>query len=100
MTLKAYVMVNGYQIKALFDTGTIGDNLIPGKFVSTNRIATKNLKVPISLKMTVKGSRSTINYKVKPVIQIVTESGEIAEVLVLSLEKSDIIFGIPYLNRH
>jgi hypothetical protein len=53
ITLKAYVMVNGYQVKALFNTSTTGDNLIYGKFVSTNRIASKNLKVPISLKMAV-----------------------------------------------
>jgi hypothetical protein len=77
MTPEAYVMVNGDQAKALFDTGTMGDNLISGKFVSINRIATENLKVPISLKMVVKGSRSTINYKVKPVIQIGPKSGEL-----------------------
>jgi hypothetical protein len=64
----------------------MGDNLISGKFVSTNRIVTENLEVPISLKMVVKGSRSTINYKVKPVIQISTELVEITEVLVASLE--------------
>jgi hypothetical protein len=28
MTHEAYVMVNGHQAKALFDTGTMGDNLI------------------------------------------------------------------------
>src|SRR3978361_1223819 len=33
MTLEAYIMVNGHQAKALFDTGTMGDNLISGKFV-------------------------------------------------------------------
>jgi hypothetical protein len=68
MTLEIYVMVNGHQVKALFSTCTMGDNLISGKFVSTNRITTENLKVPISLKMAIKKSRSTINYKVKPVI--------------------------------
>jgi hypothetical protein len=68
-------MVNGHQVKALFDIGTKGDNLITGKFVSISRIATENLKVPISLKMAVKGSKSTINYKVKLVIQINSEPG-------------------------
>jgi hypothetical protein len=70
-------MVNGHQAKVLFDTRTMEDNLISRKFVSTNRIATENLEVSISLKMAIKGSRSTINYRAKPVIQIGSESGEI-----------------------
>jgi hypothetical protein len=68
MTLEAYVMVKRYQVNVLFDTGTMGDNLIFGKFVSKKGIAIENLKVPISLKTDVKGSRSTITYKVKPVV--------------------------------
>jgi hypothetical protein len=36
MTLEAYVMVHGHQVKALFNTGTMGDKLILEKFVSTN----------------------------------------------------------------
>jgi hypothetical protein len=93
-------MVNAHQAKALFDIGTMGDNCISGKFVSRNRIATENFEVPFSLKMAVKGSRSTINYKVKPVIQIGTESGEITEALVSSLKNYDIFLGMLYLNRH
>jgi hypothetical protein len=100
MTLKAYVMVNGHQAKALFDIGTMKENLISGKFVSTNRIATENLKVSISMKMAVKGSRFTINYKVEPVIQIGTKSGEITEALVSSLENYYIFLGTLYLNHH
>ena len=38
--LEAYVIVNGHKAKALFDTGTMGDNLISGKFVSTFQIPT------------------------------------------------------------
>jgi hypothetical protein len=70
MTVEASVMVNGHQLKALFNTGTMGDNLNSRKFVSTNRITTENLKVSSSLMIAVKGSRSSINYKAKPVIQI------------------------------
>jgi hypothetical protein len=91
-------MINGHQAKALFDIGTMGDNLISGKFVSTNRIVTENLKVLISLKMAVKGSRSTINYRKKPFIQIGSESGEITEALVSSLKQYDIFLGMPYVN--
>jgi hypothetical protein len=87
-------------VKEQFDTSTMGDNLISGKFVSTNRIATENLEVPVSLKMTVKGSRSTINYRAKPVIQISAESRKITEVLVSFLENYDIFLGMSYLNSH
>ena len=100
MTLEAYIMVNGHQAKALFDTGTMGDNLISGKFISTHRIATETLENPISLKMAVKGSRSTINFKAKPVVQIGPPPGEITEALVSSLENYDIFLGMPYLNKH
>src|ERR1700712_624384 len=67
--LEAYITVNGHKAKALFDTGTMGDNLISGKFVSTFQIPTKDLDTPISLNMALKGSCSTINYKSQPVIQ-------------------------------
>jgi hypothetical protein len=93
-------MVHGHQVKALFNTGTMGDKLILEKFVSTNWIATKNLEVSISLKMAVKGSRSTINYRVKSVIQISLALGKITETLISSLENYDIFLEMPYLNRH
>jgi hypothetical protein len=93
-------MVNGHQVKALFNTGTMGDNLIYEKFVSKNRIATENLEVPVSLKIAVNGSSSTINNKVKLVIQIATESGKITEALVSSLEDYDIFLEIPFLTCH
>jgi hypothetical protein len=92
--------VNGHKAKALFDTGTMGDNLISGKFVSTFNISTKDLDRPINLKMAVKGSRSTINYKAQPVIQIGSENGEIADALVCSLDNYDIFLGMPYLTAH
>ena len=78
----------------------MGDNLISGKFISTFGIPTKDLDTPINLRMAVKGSRSTINYKAQPVIQIGQESGEIADALVCSLDNYDIFLGMPYLTAH
>jgi hypothetical protein len=68
----------------------MGDNLTSGKFVSINRIVTKNLEVPIYLKMAVTGSRSIINYKAKPVPQISIEVGKITNALASSLENYNI----------
>jgi hypothetical protein len=42
-------MVDGYQEKVLFNKGTMTGILIPGKFVSRNRIVTVNLEVLIFL---------------------------------------------------
>jgi hypothetical protein len=78
----------------------MGNNLISRKFVSTNRIATKHLEVSISLKMSIKGSRSTINYKVKPLIQNGSELCEIPEALLLSLENYNLCLEMPYLNYY
>jgi len=83
---ETYITVNGHKAKAPFDTGTMGDNLIAGKFVSIFHIHTKDLDTPISLRMTVKGSRSTINYKSQPVIQVGHETGDITDALVGSLD--------------
>jgi hypothetical protein len=93
-------MVNGHQAKSLFDTGTMRDNLISGKFLSTHRLATETLENPIALKMAVKGSRSTINYQAMPVVQIGPAPGEITKALVSSVENYDIFLGMPYLNKH
>jgi hypothetical protein len=93
-------MVNGHRAKVLFDTGTMRDMFIFEKFVSTNRIITENPEAPIFLKMAVKGSSSTINYRVKPIIQIGSKLDEITVVLVSSLKNNEIFLGIPYPNCH
>jgi len=76
------------------------DNLISAKFVSTFQIPTKDLDTPISLKMAGKRSRSTINYKSQPIIQVGDETGDITDTLVCSLDNYDISLGMPYLTTH
>ena len=87
-------------MKVLFDTGTMGDNLISGKFVSTFQMPTQDLDTPISLKMAGKGTCSTINYKSQPLIQIVGQTGDTTDALVCSLDNYDIFLGMPYLTAH
>ena len=84
--LEGYVTVNGHKVKALFDTGTMVDNLISGKFVSTFQIPTQDLDTPIRLKSAVKGSHSTINYKSQPLIQVGDETSDTTDALVCSLD--------------
>ena len=78
----------------------MGDNLISGKFVSTFQIPTQHLYTPISLKMAVKGSRSTINYKCQPLIQMENETGDKTDALVSSLDNYDIFLGMPFLTAN
>ena len=78
----------------------MGDNLISGKFVSTFQIPTQDLDTPISLKMAVKGSRSTINYKCQPLIQMENKTGEKTDALVCSLDNYDIFLGMPFLTAY
>ena len=78
----------------------MGDNLISGKLVSTIQIPTQDLDTPISLKMAVKGSHSTINYKSQPLIQVGDESGDTTDALVCLLDNYDIFLGMPYLTAH
>ena len=98
--LEAYITVNGHKAKALFNTGTMGDNLISGKFVSSFQIPTQDLDTPILLKMAVKGSCSTINYKCQPLIQMDNETGDKTDALVCSLDNYDIFLGMPFLTAN
>jgi len=99
-SLEVYITLDGQKAKALFDTGTMRDKLSSGTFVSTFQIPTKDLDTPISLKMAVKGSRSTINYKSQPLIQVGDDTGDITDTLVSSLDNYDIFLGMPYLTTH
>ena len=98
--LEVYGTVNGHQAKALFDAGTMGDNLISGKLVSTFQIPTQDLDTPISLKMAVKGSRSTINYKSQRLIQVGDITGDTTDALVCSLDNYDIFLVMPSITAH
>ena len=76
----------------------MGDNLISGKFVSAFPIATQDLDTPITPKMAVKKSRSTINYKAQPRIQVGDETSHTTDALVCSFDNYDILLGMPYLT--
>ena len=98
--LEAYIIVNGHKAKALFHTGTMGDNPISGKFVSTFQIPTQDLDTHISLKMAVKASSSTINYKLQPLIQVGNKTGDNTDALVGSIDNYHIFLGMLYLTAH
>ena len=64
------LLVNGKKARALADTGTIGGTLISNKFITTHNIPYTAKKKPVTLRMAVKGSRSTSNFDCTAEIQI------------------------------
>ena len=49
------MFINGKEANVLFDTGTIGANLISAAFVTTNGIPCIELKEPTKIPMAMKG---------------------------------------------
>jgi len=58
------ININGKPARALADTRTIGGTLISNKLVTIYNIPYTARKNPVTLKMAVKGSRSTSNFSV------------------------------------
>jgi len=59
--LEGTMFIKGKEAKVLFDTGTIGANLISAAFVTTHGIPCIELKEPTKIVMAMKGSRSESN---------------------------------------
>jgi len=68
--LEFTININDKPARTLADTGTIGGTLISNKFVTTHNIPYTARKNPVTLKMAVKGSRSTSNFSVDVMIQL------------------------------
>jgi len=68
--LEFTININGKPARALTDTETIGGTLISNKFVTTHIIPYTARKNHLTLKMAVKGSRSTSNLSVEVMIQL------------------------------
>jgi len=68
--LEFTINIIGKPARPLTDTGTIGGILISNKFVTTHNIPYTARKNPVTLKMAVKGSRSTSNFSVEVMIQL------------------------------
>ena len=56
--LEGTVYINGKEARVLFDTGTIGANLISAAFVTTHGIPCKEMEKPMKIHMAMKGLRS------------------------------------------
>jgi len=91
--------INGKPASALADTGTIGGTLIANKFVTTHNIPYTARKNPVTLKVAVKGSRSTSNFSVEVLIQLGKIKVDKVPMLVMPVSDYDILISLDDLIR-
>jgi len=96
---KLTININGQPARALTDPGTIGGTLISNKFVTTHNIPYTARKNPLTLKMAVKGSRSTSNFSVAVMIQLGKMRVDKVPMLVTPVSAHDILISMDDLIR-
>ncbi|KAF8800028.1 hypothetical protein BYT27DRAFT_7217359 [Phlegmacium glaucopus] len=92
------VNVNGHPVRALFDTGSLGD------FISTTladqlNVERENLDAPLALLLAVQGSRSKINSVANIRIQY-QGINENCTLDIANLHNYDLILGTPFMYQH
>jgi len=97
--LEFTININGKPARALADTGTIGGTLISNKFVTTHNIPYTARKNSVTLKMAVKGSRSTRNFSVEVRIQLGKMSVDKVPMLVTPVSDYNILISMDDLIR-
>jgi len=97
--LEFTINFNGTPARALADTGTIGGTLISNKFVTTHNIPYTARKNPVTLKMTVKGSRSTNNISVEVMIRLGKMRVDKVPMLVTPVSDYDILISMADLIK-
>ena len=93
------ININGKPTRALTDTGTIGGTLISNKFVTTHNIPYPARKKPVTLKMVVKGWRSTRNFSVEVMIRLGKMRVDKVPMLVTLVSDYDILISMDDLIR-
>jgi len=97
--LKFTINNNGKPARALADTGTIGGTLISNKFVTIHNIPYTARKNPVTLKMVVKGSRSTSNFSAEVMIQLCRIRVDKLPMLVTPVSDYNILISMDDLIR-
>ncbi|KAF8172626.1 hypothetical protein K438DRAFT_1611694, partial [Mycena galopus ATCC 62051] len=92
------VRVNGEPVRALVDSGSLGD-LVSTSLADQLRLKRKELKDPITLQLAVQGSRSKINHSVN-VKMSYQDIAEERSFLVANLSGYDMILGTAWLFQH
>jgi len=98
--LEGTIKINGHNARVLFDTGTIGENILSAAFVTTHGLETKVLEGELWILMAMKGSQSTSSKQC--VVNI--ESGKMRtrnnRMIVGNLAKYEALIGMEFLSRN
>jgi len=97
--LEGTMFINGKEAEVLFDTGTIGANLISAAFVTTHGIPCIELKEPTKILMAMKGSRSERNKECTVNLTVRKLQTKGNKMLVGNLAKYDALIGMPFLKQ-
>jgi len=97
--LEFTININAKPSRALPDSGTIGSTLISNKFVTTHNIPYTARKNPVTLKMAVKGSRSTSNFSVEVMIRQDKMKVDKVPMLITPVSDYDILISMDDLIR-
>jgi len=97
--LDGTIFINGKEAKVLFDTGTIGANLLSAAFVTTHGIPCIQLKEPTKIPMAMKGARSESNKECTLNLAVGTLQTKGDKILVGNPARYDALIGVPFLNQ-
>ncbi|EUC59384.1 Pol polyprotein/retrotransposon, putative, partial [Rhizoctonia solani AG-3 Rhs1AP] len=90
--------INGSKVRALIDTGSLGD-FISTTVVDQLKIKRQELAKPIGLQMAVTGSRSSINFSVTARLGYQNVDC-MRRFDVINIDNYDLILGTPFLYQH
>jgi len=93
------MFINGKEAKVLFDTGTIGANLISAAFVTTHGIPWIEMKEPTKILMAMKGSRSESNKECRDDLAVEKLKTKGNKMLVGNLVKYNALIGMPFQKQ-
>ena len=97
--LEETMFINGKEARVLFDTGTIGANLISAAFVTTHGIPCTAMKEPTKILMAMKGSRSESHKECTVDLAVDRLQKKGNKMLVGNLAKYDALIGMPFLKQ-
>jgi len=97
--LEGTMFINGKETKVLFDTGTIGANLISAAFVTTHGIPCIELKESTKILSAMSGSRSERNKECTVNLTVGKLRTKGNKMLVGNLAKYDAFIGMPFLKE-
>ena len=93
------MFINGKEARVLFDTGTIGANLISAAFVTTHGIPCTAMKEPTKILMAMKGSQSESHKECTVDLAVDRLQTKGNKMLVGNLAKYDALIGMPFLKQ-